>query len=472
MELSNAMPTDTENQPQPKDLFPYLGDHPGKVLARFDPAKPLPPQVIPKPRLVANTGLYTIPVKSVPPLEMLGISGVTYIIEKMPNRKSKLEIMPANLTRCRPDKFSDNFFVERRLNGFNPGKFNHVTQKDWQYVIRYDCSKYKVEPGGILPSVIEARFSLQDESLQVHSIQYELNNTSVTSVPSDADTDWKWAKSLFRSAEFVFQQTQSHLGRTHLNVEQYAMAYYRNIKNNKIVELLEPHFEGLLNINKSGASIIFGDKGVIPEASALDAKQVESLLKDEVSLLNYHTWHPRTQALPDVVTNNYFDRAASTVWQIMEQYVNNFFQNHEPEIQAEWTEIERMSQDLVCHSVLKPELGTLEISNIGDLKKLCVYVIYHSSFLHSWFNYKQYEDGGDIEYASLGLWDEKNPIVKPEDVTKRNMSQVLITWTLSNVKYNPIMENGSAFLKDLLWKHRAEIQPGLPLESIMMRIHI
>jgi linolenate 9R-lipoxygenase len=466
MELSNTMPTDAEKQPQQKDLFPYLGNNPGEDLARFDIAKPLPPQVEPKPRLAANIGLYTIPAKPVPPLELLGISGLTYIIQKLPTPK----IMPANLTRCHPDKFSDAFFVERRLNGFNPGKFNRVNQKDWQYVIRYDCRKYKVEPGGILPSVIEARFTLQDKSLQVHSIQYDLNNTSVTNYPGNAD--WEWAKRLFRSAEFVFQETQAHLGRTHLNIEQYAMAYYRNVKNNKIAELLEPHLEGLLNINKQGASIIFGDTGVIPQASVLDAKQVESLLKEEVGRLDYHNWHPSTQALSDDVTNNYYDRAASTVWQIMEQYVNNFFQAHETEIQVEWAEIERMSQDLVCHSVLKPDLGTLKISNIGDLKKLCVYVIYHSTFLHSWVNYKQYEDGGDIEYAALGLWDEKHPSVKPEDVIKRNISQVLITWTLSNVKYNPIMENGSPFLKDLLWQRRDEIQPGLPLESIMMSIHI
>ncbi len=465
MELSETMFTDAKNQQQ-KDLFPYLGNNPGAELARFDLTKPLPPQAEPKPRLVANIGLYTIPAKPVPPLELLGISGITYIIQKLPTPK----IMPANLTRCRPDKFSDAFFVERRLNGFNAGKFNRVSEKEWQYVIRYDCRKYKVEPGGILPSEIEARFTLQDRSLQLHSIYYELNNPPVTKFPGDAD--WEWTKRLFRSAEFVFQEAQTHLGRTHLNIEQYAMAYYRNIKNNKIVELLEPHFEGLLNINKLGASIIFGDTGVIPQASALDAKQIETLLKDEVACLNYHTWHPKTQALCDLVTNNYFDRAAETVWQIIEQYVDNFFQAHEPAIQAEWQEIEGMSQDLVCHSVLKPELGTLKISDINDLKKLCVYVIYHSTFLHSWVNYKQYEDGGDIEYAALGLWDDKNPIVKPEDVIKRNISQVLITWTLSNVKYNPIMENGSTFLKDLLWQNRDKIQPGLPLESIMMSIHI
>jgi linolenate 9R-lipoxygenase len=472
MELSETMPTDAENQPKPKDLFPYLGNNPGQDLARFDIAKPLPPQVAPKPRLVANIGLHTIPAKPAPPFALLGIAGVPDIIKQLP----KPNMMPANLTRCRPDKFSDAFFVERRLNGFNPGKFNRVTGKEWQYIIRYDCRNYEVDPGGILPAIIEARFILRGKVLYVHSIQYTLregnniSNAPVTNSPGDVD--WEWAKRLFRSAEFVFQETQAHLGRTHLNLEQYAMAYYRNVMKNQIVELLEPHFEGMLNINKLGASIIFGNTGVIPQASAISAEGVEALLKEEVSRLNYHTWHPRIQALQDFVGNNYYDSAAIAVWEIVEQYVGNFFQNYESAILSDWAEIEGMSQELVSHSLLKPELGTLKIRNINDLKKLCVYVIYHASFLHSWVNYKQYEDGGDIEYAALGLWDEKHPNGSPEVVAMKNISQVLITWTLSSVRYNPIMENGSKFLKDLLWLHRDKIQPGLPLESIMMSIHI
>jgi linolenate 9R-lipoxygenase len=472
MELSDTMTIDTENQPQPKDLFPYLGNHPGTDLARFDLAKPLPPQAAPKPRLVANIGLHAIPAKPAPPLALLGIAGVPDIIKQLPTPT----IMPANLTRCRPDKFSDTFFVERRLNGFNPGKLNRVTGKEWQYVIRYDCRKYEVDPGGILPAIIEARFILRGKVLYVHSIEYTLregnggSNAPVTNFPGDVD--WEWAKRLFRSAEFVFQEAQAHLGRTHLNLEQYAMAYYRNVRNNKIIELLEPHFEGLLNINKVGASIIFGDTGVIPQSSAINTQGVEAMLKEEISRLNYHTWHPHIQALRDFVGNNYYDPAAIAVWEVIEQYVGTFFQNHSSLIQSDWAEIEGMSQELVIHSLLKPNLGTLKIHNINDLEKLCVYVIYHASFLHSWVNYKQYEDGGDIEYAAIGLWDENHPSVKPEDVVKRNISQVLITWTLSSVKYNPIMENGTPFLKDLLWQRRTEIQPGLPLESIMMSIHI
>lgn len=457
-------------QPRLQQVFPYFASKPpteDKDLARFDPAIDLPPRVAPKPRLAANIGLHTIPAKEVPPpINQLGIAGITEFLQQVPSPT----LMPANFTRTRPDKFADQFFVERRLNGFNPGKFNPVPNQPWRYVISFDCSKHQVEPSGILPSVIEARFVVQDQSLSVHSIQYELNHQTITNCPGDSD--WEWAKRLFRSAEFVFQETQSHLARTHLNIEQYAMAYYRNVIDHPIRLLLEPHFEGLLNVNKLGASIIFGDQGIIPESSALNTAQVESLLKEEVSKLSYKIWSPQDQTLKDQVTNNYFDSAALAAWEIIETYVGDFFGKHNQHICDLWSEIENMSQDLVQHSILNPKWGTLAITNIQDLKKLCVYVIYTSSFLHSWVNYKQYEDGGDIDYASLGLWDSHHPAYNPGAVTQRQIKQVLITWTLSSVKYNPIMENGSPLLKDLFWKRRHEIEPGIPLENIMMSIHI
>ncbi len=454
----------TPKQPSLQSQFPYAGTA-GQDLPRFDPSLALPPRVAAKPRLLANIGLTALPAKGVAP-ELFGISGVIEIIKKLqtPN------VMPANLTRCRPDKFSDEFFVERRLNGFNPGKFKRVDKKPWQYIIRYDCRKHKVKPAGVLPAVIEARFMLKDRHLNVHSIQYEMNHQTLTHSPGNAD--WEWSKKLFRTAEFVFQETQAHLARTHLNVEQYAMAYYRNIVNNPIRLLLEPHFEGVLNVNQLGASVIFGATGVIPEASALNEAQVNLLLKEEVARLSYKNWQPQRQILQAVVTNNYFDRAALAAWEIFKQYVNGFFATHEAEIQKSWSEIQAMSQDLVDRSILDPQYGTLAIENIQDLRQLCIYAIYHSSFVHSWVNYKQYEDGGDIEYASLGLWDSHDPAYDPISVTQRQIQQVVLAWTLSNVRYNPVMENGSPALKDLFWRYREDITPGLALDSIMMSIHI
>jgi linolenate 9R-lipoxygenase len=455
------------SEPQPRDMFKYFGI-PRTDIPRFDPGLDLPPRVAPSPRLIANIGLTTIPAKTSDPTKpdsrpILGIVGVAEIVKQLQNPS----VMPANLTRCRPDKFSDHFFVERRLNGFNPGKMKRVENQPWQYIIRYNCQKYITKPGGIFPKKIEARFTLHDRCLKVHSIEYELKGTTTVKYPHDAD--WEWAKRLFRCAEFVLQEAQSHLARTHINVEQYAMAYYRNVINNPIKTLLEPHFEGLININKLGDQIIFGAAGVIPQASALDEKQVELLIKEEVSKLNYHNWHPKQHTLPDPIENNLFDRASLAAWEAIEIYVAYFFSSQRENIQKYWTEIEAMSADLVGHSILLPEYGTLAIANIDELQKLCTYLIYLTSFFHSWVNYKQYEDGGDFEYATIGLWE---PDYDRQKVLAKQIQQVLLTWTLSGVRYNPILEKGDPFLKYLLWQRRNLINPGLPLEMMMNSIHI
>ncbi|MBW4611715.1 MAG: hypothetical protein KME21_00220 [Desmonostoc vinosum HA7617-LM4] len=456
------------NQPDPKTVYTYFGQA-GQDIPRYNFARPLPDRVKPKPRYIANFGLNLLPARPFGTIPNLGIVGVAETMQAL--GQNPAQWMPANLTRYQPDKYSDKFFVERRLNGFNPGKFNRVhTNQPWQYTIRFDCRKYKVEEAGILPTEIEARFKLDEQALQLHSIKFILNGETETHIPGDAD--WEWSKRLFRSAEFVFQEIQTHLGRTHMNIDQYAMAYYRNVVNNPIRLLLEPHFDGLLNINSLGAALIIGDTGFIPEASALSPKEVDEALKDEITRLSYRNWSPTVQALKDEVKNNYFDKAALSVWQAIEEYVSEFFQQQQAGIQAYWSEIAGMSEDLVSHSVLNPNFQTLAIANINDLKQLCIYVIYQSSFFHSWVNNKQYEDGGDVDYATIGLWDGHNPKYDPIAVAQKHAKQVTLLWTLSNVRYNPIMEVGPAGLKDRLWKRRHFIQPGLPLESIMMSINI
>ncbi|MGB3693094.1 MAG: hypothetical protein WBG70_21595 [Spirulinaceae cyanobacterium] len=450
----------------PKEEFVYHGQ-PGKDLPRFDFNKKLPKRVDVTKKYKAQVGLNLLPaVKILKFIPILGIVGS----EKMMGAKAP-KWMPTNLTRCRLDRDSDEFFVERRLNGFNPGKINleKDASKEWQYYVRYDCSKYEVEPAGILPQVTEARFQLIDEELKVHSIEYTLQKETKTVFPSEKD--WSFAKRLFRSAEFVFQEIQSHLGRTHMNMDQYAMAFYRNIVDNPIKSLLEPHFEGLISIDKNGATSILGYEGFIPQASVLTSDDVHRLLIEEVSQLSYK-WTPEVIKLPDYIKNNYFDPAASAMWGIIEEYVGEFFAQNENAIKHYWSEVVGMSEDLVKHSILESTSKTLAVNNINELKQLCVYVIYHNTFVHSWVNNKQYDDGGDVEYTPFGLWDENHPSYDVKTEAKRQAKQTILMWTLSNVRYNPIMDVGPGNLKELLWQHRQEIEPGIALADLMMSIHI
>jgi linolenate 9R-lipoxygenase len=444
--------------------YKYYGNT-GEDYPRFDVSKPLPLEVKPTSRYKAHLGLQALPTN----FSLLDAVFSRFGFRSMAGSKLQ-QWMPANLSQLCLDKFSDKYFVERRLNGFNPGKLNRVKDKDWQYVVKYETRRYKVEPGGLLPEYCEARFVLKGRTLEVHSIEYCLKDQVIQCFPKDEE-EWELAKYYFRNAEFIFQEIQSHLGRTHMNMDQYAMAFYRNVLDSPIRKLLLPHFEGLININKEGASLIIGTKGFIPEASALDYESVERVLIEEISILSYK-WSPVNQALPDDIENNYFDKAAKAVWELLGKYVSEFFDNNREDIKSCWAEVDAMSEDLSSHSILNPEFGTLEVKDIEDLKQLCIYIIYHCTFFHSWVNNKQYEDGGDVEYASIGLWDIEDTNYDAKKVIKRNDNQVKLMWTLANVHYNPAIKFAPLPLKKLLWEYRDRIEPGIPLGSIMMSINI
>lgn len=485
-----------------KEQFVY-GGKAGQDIPCFDATKPLPTKVQPTRRYLANFGMQIISARklnnsppSPPPSAIqqqsntvqnsfpsfLGMNGV--LQERNPATKEitkpgAMELLDStvymypNLTRCRPDKFSDDFFVERRLNGFNPGQMKPVQGKPWHYIINYDYSKYAAEPSGILPATIGAIFRFDGQRLHPHSIEWTLNGKTEKQQPGDSN--WEWAKKLFRNAEFIYHEIRTHLGQCHMNMDQYAMAYYRNIVNNPIQQLLEPHLEGLLNINKEGSGLIIGKTGFIPDTSPLTPEQVDAILKEEITGLTYRNYHPKKQSLPDYIVNNHFDIASQAMWEAVEAYVSKFFAANKQGIESNWSEVKGMSEDLVTRSILKPELATLAINSINDLQQLCVYIIYHCTFLHSWVNNKQYEDGGDVEYATMGLWDKKHPGYKQGTEEVCQAKQVLTMWSLSSLRYNPIIavtDGLAKSLRDEMWKRRHLIQPGIPLEDIMMSVNI
>lgn len=461
-----------------KEKFSYAGKI-GDVRA-LDAFKPLPSEVHPSARWLANFYQSTSGLGGatkdvlVRQVLMENAGDVSKIPAKLPPKQ--IATAPENLTRLRLDKYSDEFFVERRLNGFNPGQLKRVENQSWQYVIRYDLSGIqKIDTHGILPKLIEARFCLEGQQLTPHSIEYTLFGETQVQTQRPGDQDWEWAKKLFRCTEFLYHETGIHLGRLHLNVDQYAMAFYRNVINNPIQKLLEPHLEIVLNMNTRGVFAILGYKdkdgkdvdGAVTFLSCVDVDNMYVLIRQELSNMTYRNGNPRSQFLPDYITNNHFDRSAGTMWRIITDYVSRFFANNRAGIQTYWSEIVGMSEDLSANTILKKELGILDIKTMQDLQDLCVYVIYNSTFYHSWVNNKQFEDAGDVDYVTMGAWKDTDPLR-----FARHAKQILSMQNLTAVRCNLIMDVGPTELKDAIWKQRASIEPGLPLDKLMMSISI
>lgn len=70
---------------------------------------------------------------------------------------------------------------------------------------------------------------------------------------------WQMAKTVLQTADFNHHEMFSHLAWTHLVSEAFCMATHRQLPTGHPLRvLLEPHFEGDLNINNLAASIIMG----------------------------------------------------------------------------------------------------------------------------------------------------------------------------------------------------------------------
>lgn len=75
----------------------------------------------------------------------------------------------------------------------------------------------------------------------------------------------------------------------------------------------------------------------------------------------------------------------------------------------------------------------------------------------------------------MGLWDSKHPAYKQEMEVGCQAKQIMTMWSLFSLRYNPIMAHVDGYaksLRDEIWKRRHLIQPGIPLEDIMMSVNI
>lgn len=82
-------------------------------------------------------------------------------------------------------------------------------------------------------------------------------------VPPDHPGYWGWqmAKTVVQHADFNYHELRSHLSRTHLVTEAFAVAMHRQLaRTHPLFVLLSPHFEGTLIINARGAVQILGPK--------------------------------------------------------------------------------------------------------------------------------------------------------------------------------------------------------------------
>ncbi len=313
-------------------------------------------------------------------------------------------------TRQNQDADSDEYFVYRVVNGFNPAELREVAAVEEEdeecadqgacnwvvkeplkaeetdgaklYVVEYDFKKYESDKLHDLNSA-KLCLKLQGDELLPMRIIIKLRkkgrktyNKCYSVTPGHAL--WPAAKRAFRTTWAAAGELDAHLGIGHLNVGQYAIAAYRNFYKNPLGNLLLPFLRGVTNINDLGKTSIFGVNGVLTNTTALTTSAAWIRLTDKLGTQDWRDWKP-----PEAVYQGHvYAHAAALFWEVVTECVDEYFEKHAAEIEAHWYEVYRFSQDLVDNSVAR---------DIGDTP----------SKEFPWFQPRVVTSRSDLVYYSL-----------------------------------------------------------------------
>ncbi len=431
-----------------------------------------------------------------------------------PNVTQKMDA--ESTTDDRPSR-SDAYFVDVVQNGFNPCQLRKGA--DGLYYVSFKWNGYEQDGVHFGPNTT-AYFSLESDTLSLEKISVQKRvggdpgaHAAFRAAKSYTKADgevWDRVKHLFRCNSFVFGEATTHLGETHLNMEQYIVPIIRNLHDNPVGRLLIPHFYGTVAINYDANDLLITEKGLVAATSPGTPSSVGAIVRDAFGGYNWYGWKPRNP----LGKSDRFAQITNIYWKMLGEYIDDYFAENDAAIRANWLEVHRMSAELVAHALpyLEPDPTGLDDTNefntadkphpmvndmrvavspvtesdvaddegIANLKQVCRYLLFFCTLKHKWVNDSQYDLGGDVAYATLGVVkDITNMEVDMSTIVpaKEAIVHPFYTWVLSYTKYGYIMKNedndmNPALIKRLV-KYRGELSSlGLDIRDIRCTINI
>lgn len=312
--------------------------------------------------------------------------------------------------------------------------FNGLTPVQWlrgdepgtmRTIIRWDGLDLDAERTGvILPSadLIVEQDGEGGWKIQQFWIQREQGGEREHFTPDSAD--YRRGLYLLNSAAVVEGEVVQHLAMGHVWTEQVAMAAFRHLNDSALGRLLRPHLRDVLEINRIGASDIFGESGVL-NVSGLSSKGIVQALNTVLSSMDWATFAPR----PKLGANDQLADQKAIFWDLLGEVVDQYIDSNMADLRDKWYQIRRMSDDLVSHSLpYSPWKGVedhgawadgSEVDNpgapgrvphpdggfhavrpittsdqptqddIARLRQFCRYVLFIATFWHSSVHYRQ-----------------------------------------------------------------------------------
>nr|XP_057913951.1 polyunsaturated fatty acid 5-lipoxygenase-like isoform X1 [Doryrhamphus excisus] len=270
------------------------------------------------------------------------------------------------------------------LEGIKPNCTDPCTQ---QYLAAPICLLYKNTNNNILPIAIQLGQTPGEDN--------------PIFLPTDGEYDWLLAKMWVRSTDFQHHQTVTHLLRTHLTSEMFAIAMFRQLPAvHPVFKLLIPHVRFTIAINTKARDDLICEHGLFDKANAIGGGGHVQLVQKVAKTLTFRSLC-FTDMIKDRGVDNkqdlptYFYRDdGNKVWEATKGFVSdvvNIYYTSDERVQGD-QEIQAFVQD-VCDFGMK-NFSQCEfprsLKSCTELIEYLTVIVFTASAQHAAVNFGQY----------------------------------------------------------------------------------
>ncbi|XP_077073636.1 polyunsaturated fatty acid 5-lipoxygenase-like [Siphateles boraxobius] len=177
------------------------------------------------------------------------------------------------------------------------------------------CLLYKNSQNEIMPIAIQL------------SRQTPAAGTNTVFLPSDNHHDWMLAKMWVKSSDFNVHQLVTHLLRTHLTSEVFAIAMYRQLAAvHPVYKLLIPHVRFTIAINTAAREKLICKDGIFDKANATGGTAIVEVIQKAMKTLTF-----KSMCFPEAIKargvedlpNCYYRDDGMMVWEAVKSFVSD-----------------------------------------------------------------------------------------------------------------------------------------------------
>uniref|UniRef100_A0A6Q2WZP5 Arachidonate 15-lipoxygenase type B n=1 Tax=Esox lucius TaxID=8010 RepID=A0A6Q2WZP5_ESOLU len=329
----------------------------------------------------------------------------------------------------------DEFFGYQFLNGINPMMINRCTKLPDNFPVTEDMVKAslseksleeEMQDGniflvdykhlqGVTANVINGKqhylaaplcllYMTPEEKLMPIAIQLkqEPSEENPIFLPTDSEYDWLLAKTFVRNADFSEHELNSHLLRTHLLAEVFAVSTLRNLPMvHPIYKLLISHFRYTLQINIMARKSLISKTGAITLNASIGGPGMLEYLKKAVAELTYSSLcipEDITARGMDDIPNFYYRDDGLKLWDIIHRFVRSVigrYYTSDSDVQKD-SELQNWIKDIFFNGFLSNASTGIpnSFSLVTELVKFLTMVIFTVSVQHAAVNNGQFDFGG------------------------------------------------------------------------------